>query len=117
MSGKIVDPDAERRNTPSHGLIRRYEEIALASRDMLAAAQRGDWTAVAEIETRCRDMITALKVAARSDTLSDGEKSRRMSLLRAILKDDAQIRLRAEPWLLDLENFLAVTRQTGKSGT
>jgi flagellar protein FliT len=111
MPGRNTDPDAERRNTPSCGLIRRYEEIAVASRDMLEAAHRGDWPAVERIEAQCREMITALKLAARTDTLSDAEKSRRLSLLRSILKDDAQIRLRAEPWLRDLENFLAVTRQ------
>jgi len=117
MPGKSFDPATERRNTPSCGLINRYEDIATASRSMLEAAHRGDWAAVEQIECRCRDMIAALKIAASTDTLSDIEKSRRMALLRAILKDDAQIRLRAEPWLRDLENFLAVSRQGADCGS
>jgi len=116
MPGKTIDPNAERRNVPSFGLIRRYEEIAGASRSMLEAAHRGDWAAVEQLEGRCREMIAALKLAARSETLSNDEKSRRVSLLRAILKDDAQIRMRAEPWLRDLENFLGAAAQTESSG-
>jgi flagellar protein FliT len=116
MPGKPFDPDSERRNTPSCGLINHYEDIASASRSMLDAAHRGDWATVEQIESRCREMIAALKIAASTDTLSEVEKARRMTLLRTILKDDAQIRLRAEPWLRDLENFLSVSRQTAKYG-
>jgi flagellar protein FliT len=116
MPGKSFDPATERRNTPSCGLINRYEDIARASRSMLDAAHLGDWAAVERIEGQCRDLISALKVAAASDTLSEAEKSRRMILLRTILKDDAQIRLRAEPWLRDLENFLAVSRRAEQAG-
>jgi len=116
MPGKPFDPATERRNAPSCGLIHRYEDIANASRSMLDAAHRGDWAAVEQIESQCRDLIAALKVAAAADTLSDGEKARRMTLLRAILKDDAQIRVRAEPWLRDLENFLAVSRRAENAG-
>jgi flagellar protein FliT len=116
MPGKPFDPDAERRNTPSRGLIHHYEDIAGASRSMLEAAHRGDWDTVERIEGRCREMIAALKRAAGTDTLSNVEKTRRLALLRTILKDDAQIRLRAEPWLRDLENFLAVSRQASKAG-
>jgi len=116
MPGKSFDPATERRNTPSCGLINHYEDIASASRSMLAAAHRGDWAEVEQIEGRCRELISALKIAAATDTLSEGEKLRRMILLRTILKDDAQIRLRAEPWLRDLESFLAVSRQTEKYG-
>ena len=116
MPGKTFDPETERRNTPSCGLINRYEDIAGASRSMLEAAHRGDWAAVERIECQCRDMIAALKIAASTDTLSDIEKTRRMTLLRTILKDDAQIRLRAEPWLRDLENFLSASRPTAEYG-
>lgn len=114
MPAKSFDPATERRNTPSCGLINRYEDIASASRGMLEAARRGDWAEVEQIEGRCRELIEALKVAAVTDTLSENEKARRMVLLRTILKDDAQIRLRAEPWLRDLESFLAGSRVAGQ---
>jgi len=91
----------------AHGIIRHYEEIADASRSMLEAAHRGDWDAVEDIETSCRNLIRALKRASQHATLSKEERQRRMVLLRAILSDDAQIRVRAEPWLKDLEKILS----------
>ena len=88
-------------------LIRHYEGIADASRSMLEAAHSGDWDKVEQIESNCRKMIRALKQASRHSELSEAESKRRMELLRAILSYDAQIRLRAEPWLQDLENVLS----------
>jgi flagellar protein FliT len=114
MSKHSHDPGADRIPTGTSGLIRHYEEIASASRSMLEAAHQGDWARVEQIELRCWEMIAALKQAAKTDSLSSAEKKRRMALLRTILDDDAQIRLRAEPWLRDLENFLASARQPAK---
>ena len=110
-SGSVVDQVQAR----PRGLIHHYEDIASASRRMLDAAQRGDWSEVEQIEILCWEMIAELKQAARKHALSDPEKQRRMALLRAILSDDAQIRLRAEPWLRDLESFLASAREPSKN--
>jgi flagellar protein FliT len=88
------------------GLILHYEEIARASRSMLEAAHRDDWAAVELLEARCRELIEALKRATTPGGLAVQERQRRITLLRGILQDDAQIRLRAEPWLRDLESIL-----------
>ena len=88
-------------------LIRHYEGIADASRSMLEAAHSGDWDKVEQIESSCRKMIRALKQASLHAELSKAESKRRMELLRAILSYDAQIRLRSEPWLRDLEEILS----------
>lgn len=88
-------------------LIEHYEEIARASREMLRAAQAGDWVEVDAIEQRCRDTIAALKRASAGTRLAEAENRRRLAILRSILKDDAEIRLRAEPWLRDLESLLS----------
>ncbi len=114
MSKSNYDPGADRADARPRGLIFHYEEIASASRSMLEAAQQGDWVQVEQIELRCREMIAALKQAARTEPLSAAEKARRMALLRAILNDDAQIRLRAEPWLRELENYLASARPSSR---
>ena len=96
----------------SSGLLHRYEEIAQASREMLEAAQRGDWELVAKIEGRCCALIANLKAATRAESLSPAEKKRRIALLRAILEDDAQIRVRSEPWLRDLEALIGPRAQS-----
>ena len=95
----------------SHGLIQQYERIAQASRSMLEAAHLGNWDQVEEIAARCRVMIEKLKLTSAGNPLGDGEKRRRIALLRSILDDDAQIRARAEPWLRDLEAFLGSAPQ------
>ena len=40
----------------------------------------------------------------------------RVELLRDILQDDAQIRLRAEPWLLELERLIGMPRRAKPPG-
>lgn len=88
-------------------LMERYETIAQVSRQMLAAARRDDWREVARLEARCRELIAELKQVARTQRLSVAEQRRRIELLRGILADDAEMRLRAEPWLKQLEKLLA----------
>lgn len=99
----------------SRRLIERYQEVAQVSGDMLAAAHREDWEEVARLGARCRILIAQLKRAALSEPLSSGEQQQRIELLREILQDDAQIRVRAEPWLLELERLIGMTPSAGPS--
>ena len=99
-----VDPSA-RSGAPK--LIHRYEAIALASRCMLTAARRGDWDEVERLEGRCRALIDQLKAAAEFEALGADEQRLRVRLLRDILADDAEMRMRAEPWLVQLERLIA----------
>jgi len=97
------------------GLIQHYEQIAAASHSMLEASRIGDWDQVERLAVRCHEMIAALKRAAAGDEVLDAaEVARRMDLLRRILEDDAQIRVRAEPWLVELETFMARPRPAAK---
>ncbi len=99
-----VDPSA-RVGMPR--LIHRYEAIALASRCMLTAARRGDWDEVERLEGRCRALIEQLKAVAEFEQLDADEQRIRVKLLRDILADDAEMRMRAEPWLVQLERLIA----------
>ena len=94
-------------------LIERYEGIARLSRDMLTAAHREDWVEVARLGACCRALIDDLKRAALAGMLNEVEEQRRIELLREILHDDAQIRLRAEPWLVELEQLLGLRGRCG----
>lgn len=95
------------RATGAAAVLARYEEIAALSRCMLAAAHAGDWSEVSRLEGRCRELIAELKGAVRHARLNRAEQRRRIELLRGILADDAEIRRRTEPWLLQLERLLA----------
>jgi flagellar protein FliT len=92
----------------AHGvrLVDRYEQIAAASHQMLAAARHGDWEAVARLEDACRVLIGELERQATQVRLTDREQRRRIALLRSILADDAEVRQRSEPWLQQLEQLL-----------
>jgi len=96
----------------SRRLIERYQEVAQLSRDMLTAAHREDWNEVARLEAQCQGLIGALKRAAMIEPLSTFEQQWRVQLLRAILQNDAQIRSRAEPWLLELERLIGLPPRT-----
>ncbi len=98
----------ERVQTGPRRLIDRYQEIAQLSRQMLDAAHREDWVAVARLEAHCQILIGDLKRASMIEPLSAFEQQRRVQLLRDILQNDAQIRLRAEPWLLELERLIGM---------
>lgn len=102
----------------AHGvrLIDRYEQLAEASHQMLAAARHGDWPAVARLEDACRALIADLKRQSAQARLTDREQRRRIALLRSILADDAEIRQRAEPWLQQLEQLLHQPRAPGRRG-
>jgi len=102
-----------RADRESRRLIERYREVAQLSRQMLVAAHREDWVEVARLEARCRVLIGDLKRAAMIEPLGAYEQQQRIQLLRVILQDDAQIRTRAEPWLLELERLLGLPPRTG----
>ncbi len=89
------------------GLIGHYEKIAHASHSMLEAAYAGDWCQFESILAQCQGLIATLREASANAVLSDAEQERRLALLRGILKDDARIRAHAEPWMRDLDEFLA----------
>lgn len=97
-------PDDPRTHT-SLRLIERYELIAQASHEMLAAARHEDWESVTRLEDACRALIEALRRERIAVPMSTAEQKRRIALLRAILADDAEIRERAEPWLQQLEHL------------
>jgi flagellar protein FliT len=97
---------------PRAGLIEAYERIARASHAMLAAARADDWDGVARLEAQCRVLIADLRAMAASRSLGVGEQRRRVQLLREILAADAQMRVRSEPWLCELERVVG----TGPAG-
>ncbi|MBV8211457.1 MAG: flagellar protein FliT [Burkholderiaceae bacterium] len=100
---------------PVPALIERYRDIARLSHDMLAAARREDWNEVARLAADCSSLIERLKRAALVEPLDEAEQQHRLELLREILRDDAQIRIRAEPWLAELEQLMGLTRSDGRS--
>ncbi len=87
-------------------LLSYYEAIEKASADMVAAARAGDWDHVIKLEGACVLLIGQLKNAARSRALSAEESQLKSRIMHRVLRNDAQIRQLAEPWLDDLDQMM-----------
>ena len=83
-----------------------YEAIESASRQMLEAAQSEDWDQVVRYEGACAVLIEQLHHRARSETMSATQRKEKVRIMQRILRNDAEIRLLAEPWLADLGQYL-----------
>lgn len=87
-------------------LLGYYEAIERASADMLDAARDGDWNEVVRLEGACVLLISQLKTAAATLSLAAEERRQKTQIMRRILRNDAEIRRLAEPWLETLDAML-----------
>lgn len=87
-------------------LLSCYEDIAAASGRMLEAARTADWECLVRAETECTSLISkARDLRAAGDCSAAGE-ARRLSALRKVMADDAEIRALMQPWLATLDRVL-----------
>ena len=86
-------------------LLDYYKAIEAKSADMLQAAQSHDWDAVVGCEKACGLLINELRVQADQSELSAAERKEKMRIMQRILRNDAQIRVLAEPWLAQLDHL------------
>lgn len=87
-------------------LLNYYQAIEDASAEMLAAARREEWDEVLRLESACAILIGQLRHAARELELPRELLKRKSEIMQRILKNDAQIRFLAEPWLHDLDEMI-----------
>ncbi len=87
-------------------LIDYYSAIENASRQMLEAAQAEDWDRVARLEGACAVLISQLQLKSHSDELKPDQRIEKSRIMQRILRNDAEVRTLAEPWLRDLETML-----------
>lgn len=95
-----------------NALLDCYEAIERASEEMLQAARAGDWDRVVHLEGACAVLISRLKQAAANRQLDEEQVRAKGRVMLRILRNDAQIRHLAEPWLDDLGRLLAGSPRT-----
>jgi len=88
-------------------LIDYYKAIEDSSHKMLEAAKVEDWDGVVRYEGACAVLIEQLRHKARAETLSPELRSEKARIMQRILRNDAQIRCLAEPWLEQFDNQFA----------
>ncbi|QNK74346.1 flagellar protein FliT [Variovorax sp. PAMC28562] len=80
-------------------LMDYYKAIESSSRQMLDAARREDWDDVVRCEGACAVLIEQLRFLAKSQDLPKDLRSEKSRIMQRILRNDAEIRILAEPWL------------------
>lgn len=90
-------PCGGRKFQMSNTLINHYRAIEFCAAQMLALAERSDWSAVVQCEQVCRELIQQLRVLPSPSVLTPEQGRQRGQILRRILATDAQIRNFVEP--------------------
>jgi flagellar protein FliT len=87
-------------------LLGYYHAIEESSRMMLEAAKAKDWDSVVRFEGSCAVLIEQLRYQARCEELDAAARIEKTYIMQRILRNDAQIRYLAEPWLAHCEERL-----------
>ena len=89
-----------------HSLIDYYKAIEDSSLKMLEAARGKDWEGVARYEGACAVLIEQLRFKSQEQELLPEQRREKARIMQRILRNDAEIRILAEPWLEDLDSML-----------
>ncbi|HEU4621260.1 MAG TPA: flagellar protein FliT [Burkholderiaceae bacterium] len=111
MTAAALSPAAEESDL-SERVMQYYTALEQASGEMLAAAQRGDWERVTRIEGACTVLIAQLREATRHHELGKDAQRSKIKIMQRILRNDAEVRRLAEPWLDDLDAVLSGRTRT-----
>jgi len=84
-------------------LLDHYHAIEVTSQKMLTSARGGCWEDVVECEALCLHIISKLRVQSKVESLTPEARKVKTAIMMRILRNDAQIRCLAEPWLEDID--------------
>jgi flagellar protein FliT len=93
----------------SQELLSIYENVAVITDQMLAAARAGDWDQLATLESHCAAQVEMLKAEERRPLLTDAVRERKVQIIQKILADDREIRNLTEPWMAQLSGLINST--------
>ena len=86
-------------------LIDYYKAIEDSSQKMLEAAQSKNWDEVVRYEGACAVLIEQLRFKSQECGLLPEHRKEKTIIMQRILRNDAQIRTLAEPWLAQFEHM------------
>ncbi|RYF68595.1 MAG: flagellar protein FliT [Comamonadaceae bacterium] len=93
-------------------LLDYYKAIEAASQQMLDAARAEDWDEVVRCEGACAVLIEQLRFQGKRQELARDERAEKTRIMQRILRNDAEIRVLAEPWLSDFARIFEGGLQT-----
>ena len=86
-------------------LIDYYKAIEDSSAKMLEAAKLKDWDGVVRYEGTCAVLIEQLRYQSQQQELAPEHRKEKTRIMQRILRNDAQIRILAEPWMAQFEHM------------
>lgn len=86
-------------------LIDYYRAIENSSAKMLEAARVKDWDGVVRYEGACAVLIEQLRNQSRCQELLPEHRREKIRIMQRILRNDAQIRSLAEPWIAQFDHL------------
>jgi flagellar protein FliT len=88
-----------------------YGSISDKTAEMLDSAKQGDWERLIALEHEYSALIERLQRTDISPPANAGFRERKVTLIRKVLADDAEIRRYTEPWVNQLDLYLGSARQ------
>lgn len=92
-------------------VIENYEFLASLTGQMRMAACEGEWDNLVELEKKCSQRVTTMKVQDSASPIDENTRRRKVELIRKILADDAEIRNHTEAWMTQLQRIMHSTAQ------
>ena len=86
-------------------LIDYYKAIENSSLKMLEAAQSKNWDEVVRYEGACAVLIEQLRYKSQEQELLPEHRKEKTIIMQRILRNDAEIRSLAEPWMTKFEHM------------
>jgi flagellar protein FliT len=93
----------------SHEIISIYEDVAVITDQMLAAARSSDWDHLVELESRCANHIAVLSSAEARTALPGEARTQKVKIIKKILADDREIRDITTSWMTRLSAMINST--------
>jgi flagellar protein FliT len=90
----------------SQEVLCEYAAVAELTGQMRAAAEAGDWDALALLEQRCSAHVDLLKRSEAAVQLNPTGRQAKIDCIRRILADDRRIRDLTMPWMAQLSAMI-----------
>jgi flagellar protein FliT len=93
----------------SQEILSIYENVAVITDQMVAAARSGNWEQLIALESRCANQVNILKSEEPHIKLTGITRDRKVEIIKKILEDDREIRSITEPWMAQLSKMISST--------
>lgn len=92
-------------------VVSQYELLSTLSREMLVAADQGEWDKLIELEAQCSRHIASMRSSSQNAILDESSRQHTMQLIQEIIANDTAIRNCTKNWMKQMQLNLQSNRQ------